>query len=331
MNNPLNMLLLLLLIASNQVHSQKSIKALSAEDVLKMFETADSPFSVADKIYNKVLDEKGIYNNSKLKPYLMKLLNKEAQYFYSFNKRIQEYKTQEKFKKAIKNDIFYFLRKRKRENELDSILNHEALYKVYLDSVLHKMILREEKNREEGIKKTYPSESSIVLHTRIAYPESYQIIKQYSKEQSLPGKMTYFMNLLHMGDPEAKARFDRIVKKFVVTNGKSYNPIEMFSLLEGIQNSYAIKKMIEVLDVTFPFSWFPDDSPNRPYNCEVMKILIESIFSEPIKIDSSIEENRPCNTQLKNRKKILEAAQELIKKYDERDEYWVKNLKYIAE
>jgi hypothetical protein len=130
-----------------------------------------------------------------------------------------------------------------------------------------------------------------------------------------------------MRDPEAIQLADKEVKKFVQSNGKSAAPTEFMSFIGANQNPYGIAMLLETLSVNVKFPYYPDDSMEQ-FNCISIGMLEEQLYLNSIPVNAPIKRTGTCEEWLKHVKAFKDAAQLLIKKYQENEKYWMDNMPY---
>jgi hypothetical protein len=323
-----NIALLLALFSAHTYGQQSGI--ITPDSLLSLFKTR-SPFDILlnSRVYG-LTDYKQAYQNTALKPYLLKWLSKEAYRDYTIEadiKRFAENPT------GIRQAIEYHLSKKKHSAWLDSIAGNSGLYSKYRDTVITEELatFKIARNPEGYI----PPSQSLAWHTRIPYPESYTIIRQQWIEAHKPELArnnrfdNHFLALVKMGDPEARKLFDAHISKFIKTNGQSYFFGELNSILLQMNNSYAVAKMVELLKVTQKFQWMSDgDEPPMAFNCQMWINLMHDFEIYAIRTDPKLKITAPCENQLKLTKEINNAAQALIAKLKLNEMYWMQNMPF---
>jgi len=293
----------------------------SNDSILKMFQSM-TPFQVLEKfifIYN--IDYKNLYNDVRLKPYFMKWLDNATCIQYE----IANYKLSiENDPKIIKREILYHLIKQKKKKYLDTITND--LYSRYKDSIIFLMV--DEFSKQSAMVKNPIPEMAISFHSHLAYPESYKIIKNWWIEAKKDTSYSLFFPLLRMEDPEAQRIFDKIVQKCIDSNGENSDLMWIRSVITYLRNSYAISKSLELLSVNKKFQIFSDDVIRTPFNYEILNFVKELIFYNFIEIDKSVNRMDFDEKLFKNKDKILPSANLLMKKLDQDNLYWKKNIQY---
>ena len=315
-------ILILLAIISNIIYARGQ-KIISNDSLLKLFQTM-KPFEVFEKVQSSWFDIKSCYKDSLLKPYLMKWLDRKEYFEYVLE---QEKKTISSSPDLIKDEIIYILNRQNRKSALDSILNDPVQYNQYRDSAISLYIGRYIENYK-GVHKV-PIQA-IIIHSYLAYPESYTIIKQWWVESGKPTERNeYFIPLVRMGDPEARKLYDNRIKNFVKTNGETPDIFIIYRELTELNNSYSIMKMIEILSVDKNYIRLSEGDSGVPFNCEIVMYLL-GIFSyySDIATTVSVKQDMPCKEQLKHLPEIKAAAQKLIEKYKAEGYYWMKNMPF---
>ena len=204
-------------------------------------------------------DYKFLYYDQEMKAYLLKWLDQD---------QILDYE-KDKFKKYLYNfdeeaKTSFIKSYISREFKLnsDSIKADTALWRLYGDSAINDRAEKEKRyllqRKEEEKRDILPDEGVLYLHRMIAYPEAYKTIKDWWNQYDKPTatEQGYFNNLfvslLSMNDPETRAEFDKIIKKYVQTNGETYMEgygVGFIRSLREVNNAYGLKKMIELLPV----------------------------------------------------------------------------------
>ncbi len=310
------------LILANNISNAQGQEIISSDSLLKLFKVM-KPFQVFEKVQFTWFDIKSCYNNSLLKPYLMKWLDRHEYFEFVLDKEKQTIANRPDL---IKDEIIYMLNKRSRQNTLDSILSNPLLYKQYRDSAISVYVNRyiEDYKGEHKV----PGRA-IIIHSYLAYPESYAVIKQWWDES---GRQTerndYFIPLVRMGDPEARELYDNRITQFVKTNGEIPGIMDIDGELRELWNSYSVAKMIEVLKVDMIYNPL-EDNP-QPYNCYVINYLLNDILAHSIEVNK-VKTSDPCEVQKKHLPEIKAAVEKLIEKYRAEEYYWMKNMPFYKE
>lgn len=188
--------------------------------------------------------------------------------------------------------------------------------------------------RRKQANKLYPSASAIIFHSRLAYPESYTLIRQYWEEmgKAISGQdisSSLYSALIVMGDPEARHLFDKEVAEFIKANGRSEDSVSDFlSFFQYYRNnSYILKKMLATLEVDRKFVR-TSEGDLAAFNCEILVLLIDELVGNRTPIGAKIHRATPCEEKFKYEKEIREATQKLIKKREEEERYWMENLPF---
>lgn len=307
------------LILANNINNAQGQEIISSDSLLKLFQTM-TPFEVLDKVQFTWFDFKSCYNNSLLKPYLMKWLDRKEYFEYVLDK---ERRTITNSPDLIKDEITYMLNKRNQKNALDSILNNPILYNQYRDSAISVYLGRyiEYFKGEHKV-----PDQAIIIHSYLAYPESYNIIKHWWVESGRPTERNeYFIPLVRMGDPEARELYDNRIKQCVKTNGETPSIMIIDGELRELWDSYSVAKMIELLKVDMIYNPL-EDNP-QPYNCWVLSYLLNDFEAHSIDV-GKVKTSDPCDVQKKHLPEIKVAAQKLIEKYKAEEYYWMKNMPF---
>jgi len=319
----------LTLLFANGARAQKYSEEISTDSLLRMFRR-DSPFKVLREFRSENFsDYKGAYNNEELKSYLLKWLSKEEYRTYQINQDIKELTNNTDF---IKRLIRFKLVDQNHEAWSDSIIQTPALYEKYRDSVLIEESNRYKKSTK--LETSYPPEKAIWFHSQVAYPESYVIIRQWWIEMGKPVLVknftsfdNYFLALVKMRDPEAIQLANREVKKFLQSKGQSADPMDFVRFIGQNKNPYGVEKILELLPVAVKFLTISDE-PMEQFNCIAIGMLSERLYLNAIPINAPVKRNSTCEEQLKHVAAFKEAAQKLIKKYQEDEKYWMDNMPY---
>lgn len=310
------------LVLVNNITDSQERKIISSDSLLKMFRLM-KPFEVLNKVRFENMNFKALYYDTLLKPYLMKWLDKDEYFQYEIER---ERATIKNNPKLIKEEIQYMLNKQGRKNALDSILNNAALYYQYRDSAIDANVKRFFENHKK--EKFNIPDQAIVLHSYLAYPESYTIIKQWWVESGNTMDRSLFISLVRMGDPDARNLYDNKIKKFVKSNGESSDLADIYGELLELRNSFSTMKMIDVLTVDKNYVRLSEGDPGVPYNCQVIKYLLDVFSYKNIEMAPSVKQNAPSKEQLKHLPEIKAAAQKLIEKYKAEEYYWMKNMPF---
>jgi len=322
-------LIALIVLSVNVIKAQKYSHEITVDSLLKVFRR-DTPFDILQKFSTPDFkDYKGAYYNEELKSYLLKWLSKEEYQQYEIERNIQRFSNDKDYIKLV---IKRKLITQRKEAWLDSIINTPALYQIYRDSAIVEQLAFYRKDVK--IETSYPPYNAVWFLSHVAYPESYSIIKQWWVERGKPVLTnnntpfdTYFLALVKMRDPEAIQLADKEVKKFVQSNGKSATPIEFMSFIGQNQTPFGIAMLLETLSVNVKFPYFPD-YPMEQFNCMAIGMLEEQLYLNSIPINAPIKRTSTCEERLKHVKAFKDAAQLLIKKYQEDEKYWMDNMPY---
>ena len=325
----LSLTIVLLLLATGSVYAE-SPKI--TNDSLRFHFQREEPYLVYayfERANTRLLNHKALYYDQELKEYLMTWFDTDVWIKYKvFSAKrglLEKFDYDPRQKK-------YFITSYLREElklDYDSICSNTALINLYFAQSLEKW---EAKEREKVLKDSanlIPPWKVLNLHAEIAYPEAYKKIKDlwYKHNKTTNIGNGIFTGLLAMNDPEAQAIMDKIVEEFVSSNGEIDNH-ELNSAFLPIGNAYAIKKLIEILPVhkLLPGLSGTDGTSYVPYDffthSELRQICIFKNTSINITSAYNVEENR------KNKDKIIEAAQEIIKKWEEEERYWMENIPF---
>jgi hypothetical protein len=141
-----------------------------------------------------------------------------------------------------------------------------------------------------------------------------------------------FFYLLKMNDPEAQKKQDEIIQKFIRTNGHSHDPIDIISNLRTLSlmdNAYSIEKLIEISKVNILYVPMSDGTESSFDTDVLIELLILCEYNKietkyPIyKIDILNEKELR-----KYSEEIIEAANKLVVKLKEKEQYWMDNMPF---
>lgn len=328
----------LLMLFTHSLCGQVKRTYLPADTLLRWFENAPHPSDVWDSISVwkenihglALYDYEAYYHSPKLKPHLLKWLDRNL--YAEF--QIKQLK--ESFFPDSKEDSAYItykikgrLEKKGSSTPIETILNSTELYSLYTDSILDK-IVKQKVNEFERRGKPFPPMKVIYFHMRLAYPESYELIREFWEET---GKGTesnrFFIPLVYMGDPEAREIYDRLINEIVETNGKHPYFKNVFGQLRYtlMDSSYATEKLLQLLKVEIEVSLLSDGSTIQ-FNCKVANVFIRYILYYHIPMDFSTNTITPCEEDLKHLEEIKEAVQVLKERFKKENQYWMKNMPF---
>lgn len=315
---------IILVVVCNINYSQVQ-KSISNDSLLMLFHTM-KPFEVFEKVQFSWFDFKSCYNDTLLKPYLMKWLDRKEYFNYVLD---QERKAITNRPDWIKDEIIYMLNKQNRKNALDSVLCNPIIYNQYRDSAILVYLSRyvEEYKGEHKV----PGQA-IKIHSYLAYPESYAIIKQWWVESGKQiERNEYFIPLLRMGDPEARKMFDEKINQCIKTNGEESDLIEISRIIYELKgSSYGVNKCVDLLGVDSHYSAMSDGDSDLPYNCYILNNLLNDFLAHSIDV-GNVKTSDPCDVQKKHLPEIKAAALKLIEKYKAEEYYWMKNMPYYKQ
>jgi hypothetical protein len=226
----------------------------------------------------------------------------------------------------------------------DSICSDTSLVKLYLDQAISKRADEEKNDLLKRKKYLLPPHDALYLHASIAYPESYKIIKNwwYQYNKTIANQFSKFNDLftclLIMNDTEAQSEFDKIIKKYVKANGEIYPEYydrTLLSCLRMVRNAYSVKKLLEILPVTKKIENIAGE-PFIPLDYETYYLLKEILRYHKVEVKafsiSPISLNMTDDEYIKflrkNKKDIVNAANQLIKKMEEEEKYWMENIPF---
>lgn len=328
----------LILFASSS-YGQSKVVYLPVDSLLKWFENAKHPFHVWDSIRVWELrsksrteyDYKSYYQAPALKPHLLKWLDRDLYY----QEELQEIR--DDFEPKNEDDSAYIAYKirgwitsKKRAVNPDSILHDSNLYTVYKDSVINQMV-KSEIERMEKLGRPFPPSRAINFHMYLAYPESYEQIRQFWEATGKQiERNDYFIPLVRMGDPEARKIFNELIADVVKKNGDTpYFSLVTSNVDDNLRGSYGVAKLIELLNVDMEIAL--SEGPSFPINCDIIATLVSEIFYYKIEIDPSVKFRETCETRFEHVEEIKAAAQRLIEYYKEQEYYWMRNMPFYEE
>ena len=236
-----------------------------------------------------------------------------------------------------------YLLQKKRSKQFDSIIKSPKLTSKFKDSIILERMLLDRKN--EKIENYYPPTT---LLAKLKYPEVYLSIKKWSLNNLTSN---FYNDLLSFNDPETQLIYDKRVKDFVKSKGKS----EEYTITKEIREigtSCTYKKAIELLSVDKVMTLLDahvfdnkgniigDDSYYAPFNAYLIKdLLLNSFRRYGIKLNENFEkqevilklskdENKLFKFYQKNILEIKRATIELIKIKQKEEEYWMVNMPF---
>jgi hypothetical protein len=326
---------ILLLIIVNSVNAQQSIVTI---DSLRKHFKKDLPFEVYDYYYNRSprtppFDYKSFYYDKEMEDNLMKWLNPSV--WINYNAFLDKINLLEKFEydSDAKNSWVkaYII------NELK--LNYDSIHSDTL--LLNKYFIEsiksyEEKSRDRLMKANpfiLPPKDVLYLHSKIAYPESYFKIKDWwykNNKPTLEGTCKFnslFYYLLTINDPEAQQILNSLINNAVKRKDDKMLNHCFIRNIADLGNAYSLKKLTEILSIKKKVAGLASQDgtsyiPLDEFTFEEIKQIFYihnlniSYFSHDVEI------NR------KNKSKIIEVAERLIKKLEAEEQYWMKNIPY---
>lgn len=119
-------------------YTQTVNSVISRDSILKLFQN-NNAFEVFYELGSKkyTLDFKALYNDTVLKPYFLKWLDRKEYFLFTLEKEKSKIIDNSKL---INEEILYLLIKRNIKNAFDSINNNPELYKLYSDSAVNQFI-----------------------------------------------------------------------------------------------------------------------------------------------------------------------------------------------
>jgi hypothetical protein len=332
----IRLITLLFAIAINYAQAQSVVVT---NDSLKIHFQKEESFKVYDYLASGEwdIDYKILYYDKEMKNYLMTWFDItvwiDYEIFIYKRNLLQQFTyfpdDKENFIKSyVENNL---------EINYSTISNDTLLINLYFNHAIKKWENEQKEDLLKREKELLPPWGILYIHSKIAYPESYERLKELWNKHNKLIKCTnfgrfcdLFISLLMLNDAEAQTDMDKIINKFVETKGEIESEdenIEIVSCLGNIENAYSLKKLIEILPLqknvaglsgTDGTSYVPLDY--FIYN-EIKKIFMKngidvSFFSHNI------------NQTRKNKNKIINTAQELIKKIEEKEKYWMDNMPF---
>jgi hypothetical protein len=315
---------LILLFGQYKLYAQKDVSAkISPDSILSLFKTKSAiEVMYMDFEFNK-LDFKAYHKDLRLKPYFMTWLNPDS---------IMEYRIKEDLSNLIirnkdywDSDIRGFIKKKKRDITLDSILKNPKLYNLYKDSVISAY--------QNGIRKNYKKRGFkiipgkvFVFHSFLHYPESYTIIKNFWIKEGKKTKGYLFWALLVMEDPEAEELYTKRIDNYI--NNKDYEFIRDF-LIENTYflNSFSYKQWFKLLAINKKIDPFGHGNKEnmRYFYCDDLRALVHDLYQ----FGEDIPPNKSCDYYAAMKEEIIKKSERYLKYLDEQNQYWKKNMKYF--
>jgi hypothetical protein len=315
-------------------------------DSLRVHFQKGKPYEVYDyyqkRRFDDILDYKALYYDQELKDYLMEWLDINEYIDYKIDKYKKELYQRFEDRPDDKESFVKYYIEQSLKLQYDSIRSDTCLIKIYFTQAieksanerkidLEKLNIDSSNLREELI----PPLDVLFLHAKIAYPESYQIIKQWWYRQKkiishYDGYMTdIFISLLMMNDPEAQFLFNKEIKKLFNSQWTDLFGIGINECLNYLSNAYAVRKLVEILSVTKSITTTSDETA-EPYDKLTFDLL--RYLMEVNKIENNpFQSLNDLNQMRKNKDKIIEAAERLIKKMEQEEKYWMSNMPFDYE
>lgn len=315
-------ILFFLCLGIDPLFAQAKKDTLTVKELQDLFNSHE-PLNVLNIVMGSgnILDYKNYYESEYIKPKLMQWLDREL-YLKEALHRIRN---------NYENDSIYLANKIKsyikRHNISMASLSHTA-YRLYEDTVVNKLMeMQETTIRRDGL--PFPQPFAIEFHSKLAYRESYEKIKSFWQEDSEAEDSPFYIPLVYMGDPKARALFDQHILNVVKSNGDNINLNRLLGFLEGeLRGSYGIEKSLELLTVDKKIALFSGDDEVIPFNCLILKFLVSQILYYKISIDNSVAKMDPCKAYTTHSEKIKEAGQRLIEYLRTQELYWMSNMPF---
>ena len=302
----------------------------------------EKPYDVYD-YYRKGTSEfskdnyKSLYYDTEMKNYFLKWLNQDQIIDYE---RDRHKKYLNGFDEESKTSFIESYISRVFKLNPDSIKADTNLWKLYADSAIsshaEKQKMRLLQKKEESKRDVLPDYLVMNCHAKIAYPEAYKIIKDWWYQYDKPTATDYgyfddlFISLLLMNDPEAQSEFDKIVKRYVQTNGTAYKEdygLGFIRSLRAVKNAYGLRKMIELLPVRVEVIGLSsmEGTSYDPLDYRMYGLLNYVFMSHGINTLGLFDD---LDTMRKNSEEIVRLANQLIKELEEDEKYWMENMPF---
>jgi hypothetical protein len=333
----IRMIVLLSIIAITMNYAQ-SQRVVVTNDSLKIHFQKEESFKVFDYLASGEwdIDYKILYYDKEMKDYLMTWFDVNVWIDYESLLYKRNLLKQFLYMPDDKENFTKYYVKNTLKINYDTI-SSDTLINFYFNQAIKKW---EDKQKEELLKKAeelLPPWGILHIHSKIAYPESYKKLKAlWNKHNKLITCTNFgrfcdlFIALLMMNDPEVQMDMNRIINKFVETNGESGSEDEnreLVSCLGSIENAYSLKKLIEILPIQKKIAGLSgtDGTSYLPLDYFIYNEL-KKIFMKH-SIDVSLFSHSITQTR-KNKSKIIKAAQPLINKLEEKEKYWMDNMPF---
>jgi|GEM_PF-3336546 len=316
----------------------------TGNDSLRYYFQKEKPYEVYDyysTAYRLQFNYKELYNDKELKGDLLKWLDSAEIINYdisSYKKMfLAQYDYNENQKTAFIKD--YIVRVLKLN--YDSVKAVTPSLNIYMDSAASIYIERYKSDLLKNNVLLPPYEAMRFL-SKIAYPEVYKKIKDWWYQA---GEPTFTKNqmdglfscMLMMNDPEAQAIFDRVIKKVIEMDGSMIQDKSFVSQIQGINNAYAVKKLVEILPLQNNIEGMAGDPllPMDNFTYSVLKNIflrnnmsVEAYRIQPTKPNKFVTDEEYIEHMRQHKSEIVQEATELIKKLETEEQYWVKNMPY---
>jgi hypothetical protein len=314
------------------IHAQRIIVT---NDSLRAHFQKEKPYEVYDyyiKRFEDKLDYKSLYYDLELKNYLMKWLDIDEYIDYKVDKSKKdlyqrlEYRPESKI--AYVKD--YIIRELKLN--YDSIASDTSLIKFYLDQGVSEYGNDYKKDLLKKKEDILPPGEVLWFHAKIAYPESYKLIKEWWYDQNKQLFIDDYditnlvISLIMMNDPEVQARYDEIIKRLFKSDWHPFLGTGIIETLRYVSNAYAVKKIIELLPIKKEIVVMSDGSTD-PFDYLTFKLLRQFMIQNRIE-DNPFQSINTIEEMRANTDKIIEAAGRLIKKMEEEEKYWMENIPF---
>ena len=326
-------LVLNLLMMISSVYAQR---VMITNDSLRNHFRNEELYEVYDyyqRRFDDNLDYKALYYDQEMKDYLMKWLDPDVWIDYKlFLYKKELYQRFNYRPESRESFINYYV-----ENDLklkyDSIRSDTSLVNLYLNQAIEKRINEERNMMTKKKSDIIPPQGVLYLHSRVAYPEFYKIIKQWWYQQD----KQVFLNdyditeimicLLALNDPEAQSIFNNVLKRFFTSDWHPFFGTGTLESLRFVSNAYAVKKLLEILPVKKEIVTTSDGS-TEPFDKLTYKLLRQFMIEHNLENNPFQSINDDITEMRKNQDKIIEASERLIKKMEQEEKYWMDNMPF---
>jgi hypothetical protein len=277
------------------------------------------------------LDFKELYYDQTLKDSLLRWLDEDVILKHEIN-RHKEYLLKnfggEKKKTFTQNYVSYDLKL-----NFDSIYSDSTLYQSYYNQAIMVGLYRYQKTSLDKQNELLPPSIALVLHSLIAYPESYKKIKYwwYLKNKK---EGTLYSCLLRMNDPEASTIMDETINEAIKSKGKAIHDYGIVSDLKYVANSLAVKNLLKILPIKKEIVVIYGESLD-PLDLYTFYALLELLQRNGIEGNflPFNKLNFPDSTKeikylREHKSEIEKAANQLIEKLEADEQHWMVNMPF---